>query len=121
MGKDKPANTSGSGQGKTRAGAKAGTAKPGKSRRASGILHPTDRDPRTEFNDEEWHDMVATAAYQIAEARGFAGGSSDEDWYEAEARLREQFASAEDEADEKAESALDLASHRTPDRSGRGK
>jgi hypothetical protein len=121
MGKDKPANTSGSGQGKTRAGAKAGTAKSGKSRRASGILHPTDRDPRNEFNGEEWHDMVATAAYMMAEGRGFEGGSPDEYWYEAEALLRERFALAEDEADEKAESALDLTSHRTQDRSGRGK
>lgn len=121
MGKDNPANTSGKGQGKTRVGTKAGPAKSGKSRRASGILHPTDRDPRSEFSDEEWHDMVATAAYQVAEARGFESGSPDEDWYEAEALLRERLASAEDEADEKAESALDLASHRTQDRSGRGK
>lgn len=47
--------------------------------------------------------MVATAAYFRAEARGFQGGSVDEDWFEAEARLREQLAQAEDEADEKLE------------------
>jgi hypothetical protein len=45
--------------------------------------------------------MVSTAAYFQAEARGFEGGSADEDWYQAEALLREQLAQAEDEADDK--------------------
>lgn len=67
------------------------------------------RDPRNEFSDEEWHDMVATAAYYLAEGRGFEGGSPDEDWYEAEAQLREQLAAAE--ADEKEEVGLDLTAH----------
>ena len=57
--------------------------------------------------------MVATAAYYRAESRGFEGGSPEEDWYEAEARLREQLALAEDEADEKAEAGLDLKPHRS--------
>jgi hypothetical protein len=72
------------------------------------------RDPREEFNDEEWHDMVATAAYFLAEARGFEGGSPDEDWYEAEAQLREQLAAAQDEADQKEEVGLDLTAHPVP-------
>ncbi|MEX0959265.1 MAG: DUF2934 domain-containing protein [Burkholderiales bacterium] len=106
--------------GHEKAGTSSRSARSGNRRRKSVIPHPTDRDPRIEFSDDEWCDMVATAAYFRGEARGFQGGSADEDWYEAEAQLREQFALAEDEADEKAESALDLASHRTQDRSGRG-
>lgn len=39
----------------------------------------------------DWQDMIATAAYYRAEKRGFAGGSAEEDWYEAEAELRERF------------------------------
>jgi hypothetical protein len=38
--------------------------------------------------------MVATAAYYRAEARGFEGGSAQDDWYEAEAELRERFSAA---------------------------
>lgn len=36
----------------------------------------------------EWQQMVATAAYLRAEARGFVGGSPEQDWFEAEAELR---------------------------------
>lgn len=39
----------------------------------------------------DWQDMIATAAYYRAEKRGFAGGSAEEDWHEAEAELRERF------------------------------
>jgi hypothetical protein len=60
-----------------------------------GSKHGTTEDPRNEFSDEEWREMVATAAYYRAEARGFDDGSADEDWYEAEAELRERF-SADD-------------------------
>lgn len=69
------------------------------------------RDPREEFSDEEWYDMVATTAYYLAEARGFEGGSPDEDWYEAEARLREQLAATQEEADNREEAGLDLKAH----------
>lgn len=90
---------------------KSGTAAPkaGRARRprqTGPAPHETSRDPRQEFNDDEWHDMVATAAYYLAESRGFEGGSPDEDWYEAEAQLREQMALAEDEADAGAEGDL---------------
>jgi len=44
------------------------------------------------FSDDEWYDMVATAAYYRAELRGFEGGSPEFDWYEAEAGLEEQLA-----------------------------
>jgi hypothetical protein len=52
-------------------------------------------DPRNEFSDDEWNDMVANAAYFRAEARGFDEGSADEDWYEAEAELRERFSAVQ--------------------------
>ena len=35
----------------------------------------------------EWRQRVATAAYLRAEARGFIGGSPEQDWFEAEAEL----------------------------------
>ena len=44
------------------------------------------------FSDDEWYDMVATAAYYRAQSRGFEGGSPDLDWYEAEAEIEEQLA-----------------------------
>jgi len=52
-------------------------------------------DPRSEFSDEEWGDMVATAAYFRCASRGFEEGSADQDWYEAEAELRERFSPEE--------------------------
>ncbi len=60
----------------------------------AGSKHGKTDDPRNEFSDEEWYDMVATAAYYRAEARGFDGGSAEDDWYEAEAELRDRFSSA---------------------------
>ncbi len=35
----------------------------------------------------EWRQKVATAAYLRAEARGFLGGSPEQDWFEAEAEM----------------------------------
>jgi hypothetical protein len=35
----------------------------------------------------EWQQRVANAAYLRAEARGFIGGSPEQDWFEAEAQL----------------------------------
>lgn len=34
-----------------------------------------------------WHEMVATAAYFRAQARGFQPGSAEQDWLDAEAEL----------------------------------
>ena len=62
---------------------------------AAGSKHGKTEDPRSEFSDDEWRDMVATSAYYRAEARGFEGGSVEDDWYEAEAELRERFSTAE--------------------------
>lgn len=66
-----------------------------KPKRVIGTIHQKTADPRTEFSDEEWHDMVATAAYYRAEARGFEGGSAEDDWYEAEAELRERLSAGD--------------------------
>lgn len=40
---------------------------------------------------QEWQQMVATAAYLRAEARGFIGGSAEQDWLAAEADLMAKF------------------------------
>jgi len=40
------------------------------------------------MDSTQWQQLVATAAYLRAEARGFAGGSPEQDWFEAEAELR---------------------------------
>ena len=46
---------------------------------------------RSRFSDDEWYEMVATAAYYRAQARGFEGGTPELDWYEAEEELEEQL------------------------------
>jgi hypothetical protein len=38
--------------------------------------------------------LIATAAYLRAEARGFTGGSPEQDWFEAEAEIAARFANA---------------------------
>ena len=66
-----------------------------KPKRVVGTIHQKTTDPRSEFSDEEWQEMVATAAYYRAQTRGFDEGSPEDDWYEAEAELRAQLARAE--------------------------
>jgi hypothetical protein len=66
-----------------------------KPKRVVGTIHQKTTDPRSEFSDEGWQEMVATAAYYRAQARGFDEGSPEDDWYEAEAELRAQLARAE--------------------------
>ena len=41
---------------------------------------------------QEWQSLVATAAYYRAQARGFAGGSAEQDWIDAEAEVATRFA-----------------------------
>ncbi|NEV61703.1 DUF2934 domain-containing protein [Thiorhodococcus minor] len=36
---------------------------------------------------QQRHDMIAIAAYYLAEQRGFAPGGADKDWLEAEATI----------------------------------
>lgn len=45
-----------------------------------------------QMTPEERHRVVAEAAYFIAERRGFAGGSSIEDWLQAEADIDRMLA-----------------------------
>jgi hypothetical protein len=40
---------------------------------------------------EDWRDMVATAAYYRAQARGFEPGSPEQDWYAAENELKQRL------------------------------
>jgi hypothetical protein len=56
-------------------------------RRKRGPAGTADPDPRARFSSEEWHRMVAVAAYFRAECRGFHGGDPVTDWLEAEAAL----------------------------------
>jgi hypothetical protein len=67
-----------------------------KPKQAAGNKHQEGADPRGECSNEAWRDMVSTAAYFRAEARGFEAGSAEDDWYEAEAELREQLARAQE-------------------------
>ena len=48
--------------------------------------------PQRAFDAERWQQMVATAAYLRAEARGFVGGSAEEDWLEAEKEITARLA-----------------------------
>jgi Protein of unknown function (DUF2934) len=41
-----------------------------------------------------WREMVATAAYYRAQARGFQQGSPEHDWLAAEAELKQRLAKA---------------------------
>jgi hypothetical protein len=48
--------------------------------------------PPIKIGSQEWKEAVAAAAYYRAEARGFYGGSPEQDWLDAEAELRERLA-----------------------------
>ena len=52
------------------------------------------RGPTQGFDDETWHEMVATAAYYRAQTRGFGESYTEDDWYGAEAELRARLAPA---------------------------
>lgn len=44
------------------------------------------------ISSEDWRALVAAAAYFRAEARGFVGGSAEEDWLEAEKEVAARLA-----------------------------
>jgi hypothetical protein len=46
----------------------------------------------TQVDPELRREMIATAAYHIAEQRGFAPGHEQDDWYRAEAAVDRQLA-----------------------------
>ena len=50
------------------------------------------KNPPPEIGSQQWQEMVAAAAYYRAEARGFYGGSPEQDWLDAEAELLERLA-----------------------------
>ena len=83
-----------------------GKAKP---KRLVGTIDQKTVDPQREFNDEEWHQMVATAAYYRAQARGFDEGSSEYDWYEAESELRARLARADQNIETRPDAGASLA------------
>ena len=45
-----------------------------------------------EVSEEQRQQLVSEAAYHRAEARGFSGGSADEDWYAAEREVEHMLA-----------------------------
>lgn len=84
-----------------------------KPKRAVGDLHRESADPRSELSDEAWRDMVSTAAYFRAEARGFEEGSAEDDWYRAEAELRERFGAADNDVEKVSVSGGDTVDFET--------
>jgi hypothetical protein len=57
---------------------------------------PAAKVPKTKKNGpviagDTWREMVATAAYYRAQARGFQHGSPDQDWLAAETELKRQL------------------------------
>ena len=53
--------------------------------------------------------MVSTAAHFRAEARGFEEGSAEDDWYGAEAELRERLGAADNDVEKVSVSGGDAA------------
>jgi len=49
------------------------------------------KNSRASFAEDTWREMVATAAYYRAQARGFQVGSAEQDWLAAEAELKRQL------------------------------
>ncbi|NOY73312.1 MAG: DUF2934 domain-containing protein [Gammaproteobacteria bacterium] len=47
----------------------------------------TKKKPVPVCTSKERHQMIATAAYFIAESRGFKGGSSEQDWLDAAEKI----------------------------------
>jgi hypothetical protein len=50
-------------------------------------MQPDRADSPLELSEEERHDMIAVAAYYLAEQRGFPGGGALDDWVAAERRI----------------------------------
>ena len=53
------------------------------------------RIPRKKISVEQWHHMIAEAAYFRAERRGFQGGCPMEDWLEAEYEINQLYVQPE--------------------------
>jgi hypothetical protein len=50
-------------------------------------MNPDRDDGPVTLNPEERHEMIAVAAYYLAEKRGFPGGGALDDWVEAEHQI----------------------------------
>jgi hypothetical protein len=50
-------------------------------------MHAEQADAPLELTEEERHDMIAVAAYYLAEARGFPGEGAVDDWISAERQI----------------------------------
>ena len=87
--------TTSTGSGATRSHGKAtrgaATENSGKATNVRG-KNATGTKPSIKIGSQEWQEEVATAAYYRAEARGFRGGSPEQDWLDAEAELLERIA-----------------------------
>ncbi len=68
----------------TKKTSEAATAKPGSARKSPAKKTPT-------VSPEHRYHMIATAAYFLAERRGFAGGYEMQDWIAAEAEIDAQL------------------------------
>jgi hypothetical protein len=81
--------------GKTRSVRKAPPAVPTKAKKSAPVaaakIEPAQRNAKANIESGQWQEMVATAAYFRAEARGFRGGSPEQDWLEAESELKEKL------------------------------
>lgn len=80
-----------------------------KPKRAVGALQRESADRRSKLGDEAWRDMVSTAAFFRAQARGVEDGSVEDDWYGAEAELRERFRAADNDVEKVSVSGGDAA------------
>ncbi len=50
-------------------------------------MHPERADSALTLSAEEQHEMIAVAAYYLAEQRGFAGEGAMDDWIHAERQI----------------------------------
>jgi hypothetical protein len=53
--------------------------------------HPSTKRRSMKFSVEQRHEMIAEAAYYLAEKRGFQGGCPMQDWLDAEAHIDRQY------------------------------
>jgi len=53
------------------------------------------RTPRKKISVDQWHHMIAEAAYFRAERRGFQGGCPMEDWLAAEHEINQLYVQPE--------------------------
>ena len=60
------------------------------------VLGPITSETPGEVTPEERWNLIALAAYYRAEKRGFVGGNTEQDWWEAEAEVDAELARREE-------------------------